>query len=448
MGDLYNRLKERKELPAHRSSEKKEPRGSRSPRRGVEDLEPPTGFEREGPLFVRRERMPRESISREFTTRQALLEPDHPVSLPRRLSGRPAAGTEEGGRGGRRPAKTYLFYDLEATGLSTGAGTVAFLLGFARVSEDGFEVIQWLLPDYPYEPELLTAVIEHLQAVEREVGEVTLVSYNGRTFDTPLLKSRMLMNGIAFEPPPELDLLPVTRRLWRRELESCSLGTVEEEVLGIRREVDIAGALVPLRYFDYLERREPALLRELLAHHRQDIISLYQLFSRLERIILGEEAVEPRTQLYEATGYSRFELAKLLIETAPVSDARTRGEAILRELVGEGGEESASLYFGWYLRRRGSAEEALEVWLTAFRSSGSAACGIMGAKLLEHRFRRYSAALEVVDTLLEALTADPTGPEAEASAGGPAAARTKPSSRLVAALRHRQARLRRRIASS
>lgn len=411
MSDLYRRLKAAK-------ARGEAPREARPVREGPKELgrdrehRAPEGFSLRDGVYLRRETIPLRELGAEAT----LLGPGEPVHIPVRLSSgaAPEHASETPLLG------THIFFDLEASGLSTGAGNVAFLLGLGFLSRSGFELIQWLLPDYPYEPELLSAVASELQLLQERLGPLTLVSYNGRSFDTPLLRTRMLMNGIPFEPPKELDLLPISRRFWRGELENCSLGTVEEGVLSIQRELDVPGAFVPLRYFDYLRSGRPEPLLEVVAHHRQDILSLYLLLSRIETILRGVAGSS-------GLGPDLFELGKLLIEQEPLPGARARGEALLRELTAQGTAERAALYYGRHLRREGELEKAYEVWNRAFRGCGSVAAGIMAAKLLEHQFREYEEALSLVEELL---------------------ARQDKPPRLEASLLHRQERLRRRSASS
>ncbi|MFP4425239.1 MAG: ribonuclease H-like domain-containing protein [Spirochaetaceae bacterium] len=429
MSDLYRRLKaakERGEAPREGSSpggRRQRPFGQNS---GGADWrvrrreEPPLPRERRAPagftlsdgVYLRRQTVRFE----ELAPREQRLGAEEPVHIPPRLA--PGVRREEAEVA--LPLGSHLFFDLEATGLSTGAGNVAFLLGLGHLSRDGLELVQWLLPDYPYEPEFLASVTAELHQLEERLGPVTLVSYNGRSFDTPLLQTRMLMNGIPFEPPRELDLLPISRRFWRGELENCSLGSVEERVLAVERELDIPGAYVPLRYFDYLRSGRPEPLLEVVAHHRQDVVSLYLLLCRIELILRGAPGLPGR-------GPDQFELAKLLIEREPLPEGRKRGEGILRELALEGKSERGALYFGRYLRRSGDPATAYEVWIRAFRLRGSVAAGIMAAKMLEHEFREYEKALSLVEELL---------------------AKPESSPRLTDALLHRQERLRRRSASS
>ena len=164
------------------------------------------------------------------------------------------------------------YFDTETTGLSTGAGTVIFLAASGRLDGERIRVRQFLLPDYPHEPALLRALTAELRSVER------LVTYNGRTFDLPMLAARLTVHGLfrdqATVPDAHDDLLPLARRLFRRPLGGARLADVEAGVLGVRRISDCAGSEVPARYFGYLAGGSPDILAEVLDHNFQDVVSL------------------------------------------------------------------------------------------------------------------------------------------------------------------------------
>jgi uncharacterized protein YprB with RNaseH-like and TPR domain len=171
-----------------------------------------------------------------------------------------------------------LCLDTETTGLSGGAGTVAFLVGWARLVPNPaglapqVEVRQWFLRDHPGEPEMIEAIHHALEEAR------TLVSFNGASFDLPLLKSRWALAGRAFPEIPHRDDLHFSRRLWKRLLDSCRLSRIEETVLGIHRDDDVPGSLVPELWFAYLRQgAEPDFagpLEGVLRHHAQDVYSL------------------------------------------------------------------------------------------------------------------------------------------------------------------------------
>ncbi len=166
-----------------------------------------------------------------------------------------------------------LFLDTETTGLSGGAGTIAFEVGLGYFISDGFVVEQLLMHDYPEEAELLRIV----SGIMRRFP--ILCTFNGRTFDVPLLKSRFLMNRMKDVPFPPIhaDVLYPARRLWKLRLKCCTLGNLEHQLLNVEREDDLPGAQVPQTYFQYLKDGNFQPLERVLEHNKQDIVSLAQL---------------------------------------------------------------------------------------------------------------------------------------------------------------------------
>lgn len=178
------------------------------------------------------------------------------------------------------PEQPLVCLDLETTGLATGPGTLAFLVGLGTWSGDRLTVRQLVLPDHVDEPALLT-LLDGL--IPRDAA---LVTYNGRTFDWPLLVARYRLHR---RPPPEHaghhDLLPIARQLWRPRLGNARLATIEHGVCGVERHGDLPGALIPERYFGYLRDRRAEPLRPVLEHNRQDIVTLGKLLATLARLI-------------------------------------------------------------------------------------------------------------------------------------------------------------------
>jgi uncharacterized protein YprB with RNaseH-like and TPR domain len=178
-----------------------------------------------------------------------------------------------------------VFFDLETTGLSGGAGTVAFLAAFGHFTagEGGYRlrVDQYLLLDYPGEPDFLDALLREFAPPG---GPPLIVTYHGKTFDAQILRTRCLMNGIA---PPDFfhaDLLHPARRLWKRLLPSCSQGQIETAVLGLDRTGDIPGALAPEIWFTFLKTGETGPLLGICDHYVKDIFGLARLLAALGRI--------------------------------------------------------------------------------------------------------------------------------------------------------------------
>jgi hypothetical protein len=194
-----------------------------------------------------------------------------------------------------------LFFDLETTGLSIGAGTTAFLAAFGLpergppvegrgtgLGEGAYariQITQYLLLDYPGESDFLEALRGELKASH------TLVSYNGKSFDSQILKNRCLMNGMVLPVLDHVDLLFSARRLWKGVLPNCSQGTVETEILSLDRRGDLPGAFAPEAWFTFLRSGDAAALLQICDHNIRDIVGLASLFGCLCRIAadpLGE----------------------------------------------------------------------------------------------------------------------------------------------------------------
>ncbi len=164
----------------------------------------------------------------------------------------------------------WAFLDTETTGLAGGCGTYAFLIGVGRITREGFKVRQFFMRDFSEEQSVLAALEEHLGNFE------VLITYNGKTYDQPLLEARYRM--VRLENPftrlGHLDLLHGARRLWKLRLESCRLVELEQQILGFEREGDLPGELIPYVYFEYVRSREARQLVPIFHHNAMDILTL------------------------------------------------------------------------------------------------------------------------------------------------------------------------------
>lgn len=272
------------------------------------------------------------------------------------------------------------FLDTETTGLSHGAGTVAFLTGVGFFTPDGFVVRQYLMRDYDEETFLLERVAEHLTHSD------LLCTFNGATFDLPLLETRFTMQRMRdrYCHKPHIDLLPVSRRVWKLRLKKCSLASLEEAVLGMRRQDDLPGALVPERYFAFLKSQDFSLLEDVLRHNAQDIISLAHILDRLMRLhdapLLTAQAPEDLFSLgkiYEKRG--RGQGARMCYRAAD------RGSM---SLLARGRMADS-------FRREGDWEAAARVYETMIEDrQGGVGPLIALAKICEHRKKDLPAAIE------------------------------------------------------
>lgn len=165
---------------------------------------------------------------------------------------------------------TWAFLDTETTGLAGGSGTYAFLIGVGSIDEAGFRVRQFFMRDYAEEPSVLHSLSAYLARFD------VLITYNGRSFDQPLLETRYTMCRARhpFTRMEHLDLLYGARRLYKLRLESCRLVHLENQILGVEREGDVPGELIPYFYFEYVRTRLAFRLIPVFHHNVLDIVSL------------------------------------------------------------------------------------------------------------------------------------------------------------------------------
>jgi uncharacterized protein YprB with RNaseH-like and TPR domain len=167
------------------------------------------------------------------------------------------------------PAR-WAFLDTETTGLAGGTGTCAFLIGVGTIEPDGFRVRLFFMRDYDEEAPLLRALSDFLANYD------VLVTYNGKSYDAPLLETRFLLRRQhnPIHRMHHLDLLHGSRSLWKLRLESCRLVHLEYEILGMERQGDLPGELIPHYYFEYLRTRQAFKLVPMFHHNVMDIVSL------------------------------------------------------------------------------------------------------------------------------------------------------------------------------
>ena len=178
------------------------------------------------------------------------------------------------------PEKT-LFIDTETTGLSGGTGTVAFLVGAGYFTEGVFRLEQCFMRDYDDEEPML----RYLDGIFRRCDAV--VSYNGKSFDMPLLRTRFTANRLTFglDGALHFDLVHAARRFWKLRLRDCSLGNIERVILGLQRFGDVPSAEIPQIWFDYLNSGNATRLEHVFYHHSMDILSLVSLTALLSQCL-------------------------------------------------------------------------------------------------------------------------------------------------------------------
>jgi tetratricopeptide (TPR) repeat protein len=328
-----------------------------------------------------------------------------------------------------------IFIDLETTGLSGGAGTVAFLVGCGYFDLGAFQIRQFLLTSYKAERALLAASADFFGAA------ALIVSYNGKTFDLPVMETRWVFHRMEMplERTRHIDMLHAARRLWKaREAveddgdDGCRLGALERALFDVRRIGDVAGFEIPRRFFQFLRSGDPRPLEPVLEHNRMDLVSLAAVTARA--VQLAKNGADACRDGSEALALGR------MLERAGALD---RAEACYRRAAASSAIETkaAALYrLGLRFRRERRFNEAAVFWrqllelthgTVARRNALLQGLKHFAAEALavhhEHRARDYPRARELALFALDA-TADSR------------------SCRRAEGVRHRLARLERKIA--
>jgi uncharacterized protein len=258
-----------------------------------------------------------------------------------------------------------LFLDLETTGLFGGAGTQAFLVGCAAIDGDSIRVRQFLLPGFEHE----RAVLNEVQSWSKTHG--ALVTYNGRSFDVPLIETRFMFHRLPcpLDGVPHLDMLHASRRLWRQrplttgtpdpDDSSCSLAVLEKHIAGLHRVGDVPGYEIPSRFFRFVRDGDARPLEAVLEHNRLDLISLAAVLARAITLVTRGPGEARSAQ--EAYGLARVYERAGAHDNAEASLLRTIDFA--RRVGAEPEVHAEALRrLAWLRRRARRIHEAAEAW--------------------------------------------------------------------------------------
>ena len=244
-----------------------------------------------------------------------------------------------------------LFLDTETTGLSGGTGTYVFLIGIAHFTDGELILRQHLLHDIGAESAFIAALQAEIEPFR------ACASYNGKSFDLPILRTRFVMtlrSDITVDDT-HLDLLHPARRLWKDRFGSTTLKQLEESVLDDGRVADIPGSLIPDAYFFYLRKHDPAIIAPVLDHNARDVISLVRITDRVARAVVAARSGRAPDHAPAA-----FALARIFERNgendaayACYESAYYDGDNALRARV--------ALPFARQLERRGECERAVRL---------------------------------------------------------------------------------------
>lgn len=292
---------------------------------------------------------------------------------------------------GSHPTK-WAFLDTETTGLAGGSGTCAFLIGVGSIEAEGFRLRQFFMRDYGEEASLLSRLAEYLARFD------VLITYNGKAYDQPLLETRFRMSRARhpFDRMEHLDLLFGARRLWKLRLDSCRLVELENQILGVERQGDLPGEMIPYVYFDFLRTQRAFQLVPIFHHNAIDILSLACLTAIVPFAFRAPAEANVRH------GADLIGLARWLQREGRHDEA----VSLFRRAVEMGLADALLFRTLWdiaAIERRGGRLDAALAIVTELAASrnpyrGKALCEM--AKHYEHRESNYAMALEMTQAAL------------------------------------------------
>ncbi|HEX7063633.1 MAG TPA: ribonuclease H-like domain-containing protein [Bacillales bacterium] len=275
-----------------------------------------------------------------------------------------------------------LFFDTETTGLGGGVGNTIFLIGCGRLLGDRVVVKQFFLPTPSDEVALYQAFLTDVKDLKN------LVTYNGKAFDWPQIKTRHTFLREAVPNLPafgHFDLLHASRRLWKDTLESNRLSVVERDILEFTRTGDTPGHLVPFYYFEYVKQQDPEIIRGVLEHNEYDILSLITLYSHLSQLILSR---------IPATAKEQYEIGRWYAYTGS-EDKALESFLSISDAAGHEGRLANRNIAAIYKRQK-RYDEAMMIWerLAETSATGDSELLIEMAKVFEHQYKDFRQALD------------------------------------------------------
>jgi uncharacterized protein YprB with RNaseH-like and TPR domain len=289
------------------------------------------------------------------------------------------------------PLESFAFLDTETSGLSGGTGTYAFLIGAGRFCDGQFVLQQFFMRDPSEEPALLEGLARFLAPAH------ALVTFNGKAFDAPLLKTRYILHSIPnpFGDFAHLDLLPLARRLWRDRLPSRALKYLEENILEAPRTTEeVPGYEIPWLYFDYLRTGDARPLKGVFYHNAMDVVAMAALLNHTASML-----ADPFHETIQH-GLDVIALARLYEDLGQVETAARLFERGLEMDLGEADFWKAVNRLSVLQKRRGDFEQAVRLWERS-AAQGHIYAHVELAKYYEHQQRDAGAAIRWTKSALK-----------------------------------------------
>ena len=283
-----------------------------------------------------------------------------------------------------------LFLDLETTGLAGGTGTLPFLVGMGYYRDGRFNVAQYFLSEMGDEGRM----VRELGQFFREMDFKSVVTYNGKAFDMPLLETRFALQRERFPLAglPHLDFLFSARHLWKHRYESCRLSHLAREIVRADRDEDIPGAEIPIRYFQYIRSGDFSLIEPILYHNQEDILSLLGVV--IEGALLfdrGRRPSQDKADAMDLVGIGR------LYES--VGDLERSVELFEKALGGDlSGEVSVQVRtkLSRHFKKNRAWDKAVPLWQGAAGGDAFSSCREL-AMYYEHREKNYEEAIRAAE---------------------------------------------------
>ncbi len=332
-----------------------------------------------------------------------------------------------------------VFLDTETTGLAGGTGTYAFLVGLGFFQGERFVIEQYFMRSFGEERAMMARVAERLAEFPG------VVTFNGRGFDLPLLRTRFIMSrqrraAARLEAWTHLDLLPAARHLWREALPNCKLSSLEAAVLGVRRQEDVPSWLIPSIYLDFVRTRDARRLRPVFEHNRYDILTMVALGSYAARMLSHPLELCPGQP---RQGAEIAAVARLHERRGQTARSARLYAAALRQPLPDDLRMKTLWRLGMVYKRQRAWPAAAKVWqrIVGQEPALRLPALIELAKLYEHRRPDLARAQALATQAYRLWQQAPDDPGTRLLAAVESGQRP-----LGAALRHRLSRLERRLA--
>jgi uncharacterized protein YprB with RNaseH-like and TPR domain len=288
---------------------------------------------------------------------------------------------------------TALFIDLETTGLSGGSGVVAFLVGLGFYRDDKFYVAQFFLGELAEEEKM----IQELGQFFSQMNFQSVVTFNGKGFDMPLLETRFILHKQPFilSELPHLDFLFPARSLWKHKHESCRLYHLAREVVEADRSEDIPSAEIPWRYFEYLNTGNFDLIEPILYHNQEDILSL------LGVIIVGSFFFSDEKKQKFTDAMDLYGAGRVMENVGEAEKSVNFFKRALKEGLSDELSLSAKKRISYYFKKKREWKSAVSLWKEMTSSNARSRdllCSFRElAMYLEHKEKKYEEARKIAE---------------------------------------------------